>query len=309
MRSNARSKSHQTNPAQGDHANSGTTAVPHPESCDSRCTSCPAKESCSDPRASSEADRMSRIKHKILVGSGKGGVGKSTIAVNLAAILRRKGYRVGLMDADITGPNIPKLMGIENVRLTSGPDGIEPANAGGIKVVSMALILTKKETAVVWRGPMKMAAIKQFVSEVNWGDLDYLIIDLPPGTSDEPISLVQLIPDLSGAVVVTTPQEVALLDSMKEVTMFRDMHVPVLGMIENMSGLCCPHCGQIIDVFRKGNGERASRELGVDFLGSIPMDPQIGVLGDKGICFVDASAPSVEKMEKIAQKLIDKTTR
>lgn len=279
----------------------------NPESCDSVCSSCAAKGTCSDPRASSEATRMSRIKHKILVGSGKGGVGKSTVAVNLASILRRNGYSVGLMDADITGPNIPKLLGIDDLRLTSGPDGIEPADAGGIRVVSMALILTKRETAVVWRGPMKMAAIKQFVSEVNWGDLDYLIIDLPPGTSDEPISLVQLIPDLAGAVVVTTPQEVALLDSMKELTMFRDMHVPILGMIENMNGLVCPHCGQVIDVFRRGDGERAAKELGVDFLGSIPLDPQIGMLGDKGICFVDASSPSGEQMEKITRKLIEKT--
>ena len=151
-----------------------------------------------------------------------------------------KGFRVGVLDADITGPDIPKLLGIEDQKLMQGPEGIEPADAGGIKAASMALILSSRDSPVVWRGPMKMAAIKQFIQDVNWGDLDFLIIDLPPGTSDEPLSVLQLIPDLAGAIIVTTPQEVALLDSRKAVNMVKAMKLPVLGIVENMSGLNVP---------------------------------------------------------------------
>ncbi|MDD1748984.1 MAG: Mrp/NBP35 family ATP-binding protein [Methanothrix sp.] len=249
---------------------------------------------------------MSRIKNKILVGSGKGGTGKSTIAVNLAVTLRRRGYRVGLLDADITGPDIPRLLGIEDIRLHSGPEGIEPADADGIKVVSMALLLDSRKSAAVWRGPRKAAAIKQFLSDVNWGDLDVFIVDLPPGTSDEPVSLVQLIPDLSGALVVTTPQGVALLDSRKAVTMFQEMGVPVLGLIENMSYLSCPWCGERIEIFKRGNGMAAARELGVDFLGSIPLDPEIGSLAEEGISFVGRGTGAQEAFDAIVSKVLEK---
>jgi Mrp family chromosome partitioning ATPase len=249
---------------------------------------------------------MSQIKHKILVASGKGGTGKSTIAANLAVTLRRAGYRVGLLDADITGPDIPRLMGIEDIRLHSGPEGIEPADAEGIKVVSMALLLDSKKSAVVWRGPMKAAAIKQFLSDVNWGDLDFFIVDLPPGTSDEPMSLVQLMPDLSGALVVTTPQGVSLLDSRKAVTMFQDMDVPVLGLIENMSWLSCPRCGEKIEIFKRGNGEAAAKELGVDFLGSIPMDPEVGSLAEQGIAFAGQKTTAQEAFDAIVSRVLEK---
>jgi len=246
---------------------------------------------------------MGRIKHKIVVGSGKGGVGKSTVAVNLAIALKHRGYRVGILDADITGPNIPKLIGIENQQITAGREGIEPANADGVKVISMALLLESRDSAVVWRGPMKMAALKQFLSEVNWGDLDFLLVDLPPGTSDEPISIVQLIPELDGAIIVTTPQEVALLDSRKSVNMFLMMDVPVLGIVENMSGMRCPHCGEVIDVFNKGDVERAAKELGVEFLGSIPLDTEIGRLGDKGVAFEGRDTEAGKAFDRIVSKI------
>ena len=216
------------------------------KSCNGLCSSCADKGSCDDPRARQKEaeDRMTRIKHKIVIGSGKGGVGKSTVTVNLAASLQSRGFKVGILDADITGPNIPKLLGIEDQKMMAGPEGLEPADAAGIKVVSMALLLKSRDSPVVWRGPMKMAALKQFVSDVNWGDLDFLLVDLPPGTSDEPISVAQLITGLDGAIIVTTPQEVALLDSRKAVNMFLMMDVPMLGIVENMSGLICPHCGE-----------------------------------------------------------------
>jgi ATP-binding protein involved in chromosome partitioning len=286
--------------------NEGSATSNEPEkSCEGICDSCDKRGTCEDPRASETANRLAKIKHKILVGSGKGGVGKSTIAVNLAVALKRRGFRVGILDADITGPDIPKLLGIEGVPLISGPNGIEPASADGIKVISMALLLENRDSAVVWRGPMKMAAIKQFLSDVNWGDLDFLIVDLPPGTSDEPISAVQLIPDISGAIVVTTPQEVALLDSRKAVKMFQMMQVPMLGIVENMSGLVCPHCGEQIEVFKSGGGKRAAEELGVNFLGAIPMDPEVGSLADQGIAFAGRETLVQKAFDDIVSRIVE----
>ncbi|MEM2097775.1 MAG: Mrp/NBP35 family ATP-binding protein [Methanothrix sp.] len=267
------------------------------DKCDKACDRCDARGSCTD-----EVKRMMRIRRKMLVGSGKGGVGKSTVAAYLAIWLAKRGYTVGLLDADITGPNIPKLLGIEEDHLTVGPDGIHPATVGSIKVVSMALILPTSGTSVVWRGPMKMAAIKQFISDVCWGDLDYLIVDLPPGTSDEPISLVQLIPDLDGVVVVTTPQEVAILDTQKSVDMFRKMNVRIIGMVENMSGLVCPHCGERIDAFGSGNGELSARDMGVEFLGSVPVDPELSMLY-RYLDGTEMRSPGFRSMDSIASKI------
>jgi Mrp family chromosome partitioning ATPase len=281
------------------------------DECDQSCETCAEKDTCTDPRKGiSEQQRlvrtrMDRIRHKIIIASGKGGVGKSTVAVNLARALSNKGYKVGLLDADITGPNIPKLLGIEDNLLHQGELGIDPVDAGGIEVVSMAFVLSDKSSAVVWRGPMKMIAIRQFLTDVNWGDLDFLIIDLPPGTSDEPLSVVQLIPELTGAIIVTTPQEVALLDSRKAVNMVKGLKVPVLGIIENMSGLCCPHCGEIIDIFKTGGGKKASEEMDVPFLGKIPLDQQICLLGDSGVTFVDQSTTTSKSFLDIVARLLD----
>jgi ATP-binding protein involved in chromosome partitioning len=288
---------------------SSATSNEAEKSCDGSCDSCDERNTCDDHGAREATDRMARIRYKIIVGSGKGGVGKSTVSANLAVDLKRRGYRVGLLDADITGPDIPKLLGIEDVRLLSGPDGIEPADAEGIKVISMALLLRDRNSAVVWRGPMKMAAIKQFISDVNWGDLDFLIVDLPPGTSDEPLSVVQLIPDLSGAIVVTTPQEVALLDSRKAVNMFQTMKVPMLGIIENMSGLVCPHCGERIEIFKSGGGKRAAEELGVNFLGAIPLDPEVGSLADQGIAFAGRETMVQEAFDEIVSGIVEILSR
>lgn len=265
--------------------------------CDKKCDSCDARGSCTD-----EAKRMMRIRRKILVGSGKGGVGKSTVAVHLAILLAKRRYSVGLLDADITGPNIPKLLGIEDERLTVGPDGIYPVTVDGIKVVSMALILPTSGTSVAWRGPMKIAALKQFLSDVCWGDLDYLVVDLPPGTSDEPISLVQLIPDLDGVVVVTTPQDVAILDTQKSVDMFRKMNVRIIGMVENMSGLVCPHCGERINAFGSGSGEVSAMDMGVEFLGYVPVDPALSRPW-KYLNGTESSSTGLRSMEMISSKI------
>jgi ATP-binding protein involved in chromosome partitioning len=272
------------------------------------CDSCAQKGSCKDESDGQECtckvDRMAKIKHKIIIASGKGGVGKSTVSVNLARALQMKGMRVGILDADITGPDIPKLLGIEEAKLMQGQEGIEPAQADGIKAASMALILSNRDSPIVWRGPMKMAAIKQFIQDVNWGDLDFLLIDLPPGTSDEPLSVVQLIPELAGAIIVTTPQDVALLDSRKAVNMVRAMKLPVLGIVENMSGLICPHCGEGITVFGAGGGKTMAEEMDVTFLGAIPIDPSVCALSDSGLTFVQSETKAGGSFKEIVERLM-----
>lgn len=229
-------------------------------------------------------DKMSRVKYKFLVMSGKGGVGKSTVATNLAITLAVKGYKVGLMDADIHGPNIPKMLGIENERPYTTEKGLMPINAlHNLEVMSIAFMLKSKDDAVIWRGPLKHQVIGQFLGDVYWGDLDYLLVDLPPGTGDEALSVAHLIKDVDGAIIVTTPQDVALLDSRKAVTFARQLKLPLVGIVENMSGFNCPHCHKAIDLFKKGGGEKAAREMLVPFLGSIPLEPEIVIRGDSGV--------------------------
>jgi len=251
-------------------------------------------------------ENLSRIKNKLLVISGKGGVGKTTVAVNLAYGLAIKGYKTGILDIDIHGPNIAKMLGIEDKKLMSSGSAIEPVEVlPDLKAISLALIGYDVNQPVIWRGPLKMIAIKQLLSDVNWGELDYLIIDSPPGTGDEPLSACQLIPDLKGAIVVTTPQDVAILDSRKSVLFARQLNVPVLGIIENMSGFICPHCGKEIDLFGIGGGEKASEELKVPFLGRIPIEPLIVKSGDAGKPFIqfnkDKTASKI--MEEIIKRL------
>jgi ATP-binding protein involved in chromosome partitioning len=231
--------------------------------------------------------RMAKIRHKVIILSGKGGVGKSTVAANLAVALALEGHRVGLLDVDFHGPSIPKLLGIENQVPGMGRDTISPIQlSANLKVMSMGFLLRAHDLAVIWRGPLKMGAIKQFLKDVEWGELDYLIIDSPPGTGDEPLSVAQLIPNLDGAVVVTSPQDLSVLDVRKSITFCRQLKIPVLGVIENMSGLICPHCGKEIEVFKKGGGERMALEMNVPFLGSIPFDPQVVEASDQGVPFV-----------------------
>lgn len=229
-------------------------------------------------------ERMSHVKHKFLVLSGKGGVGKSTVASNLAITLAVQGYNVGLMDADIHGPNIPIMLGIENERPYTTEQGLIPINAlHNLKVMSIAFLLKSKDDAVIWRGPLKHQVIGQFLGDVYWGDLDYLLVDLPPGTGDEALSVANLIKGVDGAIIVTTPQDVALLDSRKAITFARQLKLPLIGIVENMSGFTCPHCHQSIDLFKKGGGEKAAREMLVPFLGSIPIEPEIVNRGDSGL--------------------------
>ena len=230
---------------------------------------------------------MDQIKHKIMVLSGKGGVGKSTVAVNIAVALALDGKRVGVLDLDFHGPSIPKLLNVENLRPNWDGQSFVPVEfAHGIKVMSMGFFLPSENSAVIWRGPLKMGAIKQLLSEVNWGELDYLIIDFPPGTGDEALSAAQLLPDSDGAVIVTTPQDISLTDVRKSIDFCRQVKVPIIGVIENMSGLVCPHCQTVIDVFKRGGGETMAKDTGVPFLGRIPMDPVIVTSSDNGTPFV-----------------------
>lgn len=230
---------------------------------------------------------MGRIGKKIIVLSGKGGVGKTTISVNLAYALAMTGLKVGILDTDIHGPNIAKMLGIEGRRIFGGRDGIEPFPVlPNLTAISIALLIEGQDTPIIWRGPLKMATIRQFLGDVNWGDLDYLIIDSPPGTGDEPLSTCQLIPDLDGAVIVTTPQDVAVLDARKTVLFAREINVPVIGIIENMSGFICPYCGKKTDLFGTEGGKKAAADLNVPFLGQVPIEPDLVTFGDSGKPFI-----------------------
>lgn len=231
--------------------------------------------------------RMAQVRHKILVLSGKGGVGKSTVAANVAISLALAGYRTGLLDVDIHGPSIPKLLNIEGRPVSVKDETIMPIAFGeNLKIMSIGLLLQSDDDAVIWRGPMKMGVIKQFLKDVEWGDLDYLIVDSPPGTGDEPLSVCQLVGNPAGAIIVTTPQELALVDVRKAITFCRTLRMPVLGIVENMSGFVCPKCGEVTHIFKQGGGERLALEMLVPFLGSIPIDPQIVEASDSGKPYV-----------------------
>lgn len=220
------------------------------------------------------------VSHLIAVGSGKGGVGKTTVAVNLAVALARLGHRVGLLDADVYGPNVPLMMGIRETPVSRG-HMIQPLEQFGVRLMSMGF-LNSTDRPLIWRGPMLHSVVQQFLRGVEWGELDYLIIDLPPGTGDVQLSLIQTAP-ISGAIVVTTPSEVSLEDARKAVNMFRHVNVEVLGIVENMSYLVCPHCSERVDVFSSGGGKRTAEEMGVSFLADLPLDPEVRAGGDTGV--------------------------
>jgi ATP-binding protein involved in chromosome partitioning len=236
------------------------------------------------------ADLIPGVRNTIAVASGKGGVGKTTVAVNLAVSLARDGARVGLLDADITGPNVPLMMGTDGAHVTGAGGRVNPVTSHGVQMMSIQYFLTG-DAPVIWRGPLIHSAIQQFLRDVEWGELDYLVIDLPPGTGDAALSLSQLIP-LSGAVVVTTPQEVSLMDARKAIAMFTKVNVRTLGVIENMSAFICPDCGHEHDIFGSGGGDKIARELGLEVLGRIPLEPAVRTGGDSGVPITSEQHPA-----------------
>jgi len=256
-------------------------------------------------------ERLCNIKHKIIILSGKGGVGKSTVAVNLAMSLSLAGRKVGLLDIDIHGPSIPRLLNMESVKINAMGNLLIPAySENHIKVMSIGLLLGEGDQAVIWRGPMKMKIIKQFLKDVEWGELDYLIIDSPPGTGDEPLSICQLIEDADGAIIVTTPQELSLIDVRRSITFCRKLNLSVLGVIENMSGFVCPHCSNVVDIFKKGGGEVMAHEMSVPFLGSIPIDSDIVEACDAGQPYIShySSSETAKSFAKITRPIIELDT-
>ncbi|HCC47421.1 MAG TPA: ATP-binding protein [Elusimicrobia bacterium] len=253
------------------------------------------------------AGRMRQVRNKVLVMSGKGGVGKSTVAVNLAAAMAAAGKKTGLLDVDLHGPNVARMLGIAGMRLESDGDSIQPyAAAPNLVVCSMALLGADPSTAIIWRGPRKTSAIKELLGGVNWGELDYLFIDSPPGTGDETLTVAQSLPGLTGAVLVTTPQEVALDDARRSASFAGSLKVKILGVVENMSGFVCPGCGLETHVFSSGGGEKLAAELGAAFLGRLPLDPKAVMFADSGrTLFEMESGKTRDAAMAIAEKFFE----
>jgi len=252
--------------------------------------------------------RMSKIRHKVGVISGKGGVGKSTVTVNLAVAFAMHGHAnsVGILDADIHGPSVPKIIGLSGQKLQAGPAGVFPALGPlAIKVVSMDFLLPDENAPVIWRGPLKMTAIRQFLSDIVWGDLDILFIDLPPGTGDEPLSVAQLLPEIDGVIIVTIPSELSQIVVKRAVTFARKLGMPIIGVVENMSRFICPNCGAKVDIFQSGGGKKIAEELNIPFLGNIPIDQKICEDSDKGLPFIieHGDSPSSKAFMEIVKKV------
>ena len=251
-------------------------------------------------------ERMEQIGRKLIVLSGKGGVGKSTVAANLAVALAAGHFKVGLLDVDIHGPSIPMLMGLEKHTLATDGTSLLPVMlSDSLAVMSIGLLLPKRSDAVIWRGPLKFGVIRQFLSDVAWGPLDFLVIDCPPGTGDEPLSVAQLVGRQASGVIVTTPQELAVSDVRRCITFCQQVSLPVAGVVENMSGFVCPQCGAAVNVFGKGGGERLAQEMGVPFLGSIPLDPNVVCSGDSGKPFAmsPATGPAIGAFSEIVRRI------
>ena len=249
---------------------------------------------------------LGKIKQKFLVMSGKGGVGKSSTAVNISIALAKKGFKVGLMDVDLHGPDIPRMLGLTDMPEVNQNHKLNPMQySENLKAISIEAFTPNKDDAIIWRGPMKYSAIRQFIADVEWGDLDYLIIDAPPGTGDEPLTVAQQIPDAK-AVIVTTPQEIALADVRKSINFCKAVKMEIFGLIENMSGLTCPHCQKIIELFGAGGGEKTAKQMGVPFLGRIPIDPQVVSCGDSGACYQELHSDSEvsQAFSQIAARMV-----
>ena len=250
-------------------------------------------------------DSLSRIKNKLMVMSGKGGVGKTSTSVNLSIALARLGYRVGLMDVDLHGPDVPRVLGLMGMIGLSPNNKLDPMRFNdNLKVVSIESLSTSKDEAIIWRGPIKYSAIRQFIADVEWGELDFLLIDAPPGTGDEPLTVAQTIPD-ARAVIVTTPQEVSLADVRKSISFCRTVKMDMFGLVENMSGYICPHCGGQVDLFGSGGGERTATDAAIPFLGRVPFDPRVVTCADSGKSFQDMypDSPVTQAYEAIARKV------
>jgi len=248
---------------------------------------------------------LERIRYKLFVMSGKGGVGKSSISVNIAAALAARGFKVGLMDVDIHGPSVPRLLGLSGQLETGKGSMVKPMRfSDNLHVVSMESLLLDPDQAVLWRGPMKTSAIRQFIADVEWGELDFLVVDSPPGTGDEPMTVLKLIPEAL-AVVVTTPQEVSLADVRKAINFLQYAQANILGVVENMSGLACPHCGKDIDLFKKGGGRVLAEQYGLEFLGAIPLDPASVVAGDLGtpVVLLEGASPAKEALLALGERV------
>lgn len=251
-------------------------------------------------------EALSKIKHKFLIMSGKGGVGKTSVAVNLGIALGEKGYKVGIMDVDLHGPDVPRMLGLQGMATAcEGGNKLAPMKySENVSAMSIECVMPNKDEAVIWRGPLKHSAINQFISDVEWGDLDFLIIDSPPGTGDEPLSVAQTIAD-ARPIIVTTPQEVALSDVRKSINFCRKIQRDLFGLVENMSGYICPHCGKSVDLFGIGGGEKTAKQFGINFLGRIPFDPNLVKAGDEGYSYQEKfkNAKAAEAFAQIADKL------
>jgi ATP-binding protein involved in chromosome partitioning len=250
---------------------------------------------------------LQKIKHKLLVMSGKGGVGKTSTAVNLAIALSRKGANVGIMDVDLHGPDVPRMLGLDGLLDVNADNKLEPMKySDHLHVVSIEALSVSKDEAIIWRGPIKYSAIRQFIGDVEWGDLDFLVIDSPPGTGDEPLTVAQTIIDAK-AIIVTTPQEVSLADVRKSINFCKTVKMDIFGLIENMSGLACPHCGEMLELFGCGGGERTAQSLSIPFLGKIPFDPRVVSCGDSGASFLEQykDSPVTHAFSRIAEKLME----
>lgn len=253
---------------------------------------------------------LAKIKNKFLVMSGKGGVGKTSVSVNLSTALARKGYNVGLMDVDIHGPDAPRMLGLKDLLDTAENRKLKPLSfSENLKVVSIEALLVNKDDAIIWRGPLKFSAIRQFIADVEWGELDYLIIDSPPGTGDEPLTVAQMIAD-ARAIIVTTPQEVSLADVRKSISFCRRVNMKIFGLIENMSGLVCPHCSKPIELFGSGGGKKTAEATGIEFLGSIPFDSNLVSCGDAGVSYQEKyeDSAAAQAFADMAGKIIRQKT-
>ena len=237
-------------------------------------------------------ESLGKIKNKILVMSGKGGVGKTSTSVNLSIALADKGYNVGIMDVDLHGPDVPRMLGLEGTPQVNENKKLNPISySKTLRAISIESFTPNKDDAIIWRGPLKFSAIKQFIGDVDWGNLDFLIIDAPPGTGDEPLTVAQTISDAK-AIIVTTPQEIALADVRKSINFCKTVKMEIFGLIENMSGFSCPHCGEMIELFGTGGGEKTAIQMGVRFLGRIPFDPKMVACGDSGVCYQESHSDS-----------------